>query len=92
MHNANIRCIFTVSNNKNDTEMTTVELVKSRNGKEEPKMKRQFINGKMTWILQNPESLKWAVISEEQMEEINNLCHKAKYGTSIDDDPFILKA
>lgn len=85
--------------------MKTLELVKSRienldrkvNGYKEieaaaPVMKRQKINEKMTWILQNPETLKWAVISEAEMEELNNSFHVAKYGVSVNDDPFTFKA
>lgn len=84
--------------------MTTLELVKSRidsldrkvNSHKEieaacPVMKMHRVNGKMTWILQNPETLKWAVISDAQMEELNNAFHVAKYGVSVNDDPFILK-
>ena len=57
-----------------------------------PVVKRQRVNGKMEWILQNPETLKWAVISEAEMEELNNAFHVAKYGVSINDDPFIFQA
>jgi hypothetical protein len=85
--------------------MTTLELVKSRiesldkkvNSYKEieaaaPVMKRQRVNEKMTYILQNPKTLKWAVISDEQVEELNNLYHIAKYGVSADEDPFTFKA
>ena len=79
--------------------MTTLELVKSRierldrkvNSYKEieaaaPVMKRQRVNEKMTYILQNPETLKWAVISDEQVEELNNLYNIAKTGMSINDE------
>lgn len=82
--------------------MTTLEIVKSRiekldrnvNSYKEieaamPKMKRQIVNGKMCDILQNPETLKFAVISAEQVEELNNLYWVAKTGTSIENDPFL---
>ena len=85
--------------------MTTLELVKSRiesldrnvNSYKEiedskPVMKRQRVNEKMTYILQNPETLKWAVISDEQVEELNNLYNIAKTGLSVDEDPFLFKA
>ena len=85
--------------------MTTLELVKSRiesldrnvNSYKEiedskPVMKRQRVNEKMTYILQNPETLKWAVISDEQVEELNNLYNIAKTGFSVDEDPFLFKA
>lgn len=54
-------------------------------------MKRQRVNGKMEWILQNPETLKWAIISETEVDELENLYHFAKTGMSIEDDPFMLK-
>ena len=85
--------------------MTTLEIVKTRiknldrnvNSYKEiedskPVMKRQRVNEKMTYILQNPETLKWAVISDEQVEELNNLYHIAKTGLSVDEDPFLFKA
>jgi len=85
--------------------MKTLELVKSRiesldrkvNSYKEieaasPVMKRQRVNGEMAWILQNPETLKWAVISEAEMEELNNAFHVAKYGVSVNDDPFTFQA
>lgn len=85
--------------------MKTLELVKSRienldrkvNSNEEieaaaPVMKRQRVNNEMAWILQNPETLKWAVISEAEMEALNNDFHVAKYGVSVNDDPFVFKA
>ena len=85
--------------------MTTLELVKSRiesldrkvNSHKEieatcPVIKRQNVNGKMTHILQNPETLKFAVISDDQVKELNNLYCIAKYGESADDDQFIFKA
>lgn len=83
------------------TAMKTLELVKSRiesldrkvNSYNEikaayPVVKKQRVNGEMTWILQNPETLKWTVISEAEMEELNNAFHVAKYGVSVNDDPF----
>jgi hypothetical protein len=85
--------------------MKTIEMVKSRierldrrvNSYKEieaacPVMKRQIVNGKMAWILQNPETLKWAVISEAEMEELNNAFHIAKYGDSVNNDPFTFNA
>lgn len=85
--------------------MTTLEIVKSRienldrkvNSFKEieaacPVMKRQRVNEKMTYILQNPETLKWAVISDEQVEDLNNLYNAAKYGVSANEDPFLFKA
>lgn len=85
--------------------MTTLEIVKARianvdrkvNSVKEiesatPIMKRQRVNNKMTYILQNPETLKWAVISDEQVEELNNLYHVAKYGVSSNDDQFLFKS
>ena len=82
--------------------MKTFELVKSRiesldrkvNSLKEieaafPVMKRQRVN---VWTLQNPETKKWAVISEEQVEELSNLYMLKKYGVNVDDNPFILKA
>lgn len=85
--------------------MTTLEIVKSRiesldrkvNSYKEiesaaPIMKRQRVNEKMTYILQNPETLKWAVISDEQVEELNNLYNIAKTGESVNEDPFLFKA
>jgi len=85
--------------------MTTLEIVKSRiesldrkvNSVKEieaacPVIKRQRVNEKMCYILQNPETLKFAVISDEQVEELNNLYNIAKTGMSIDEDPFLFKA
>ena len=85
--------------------MTTYEIVKTRiknldrnvlSYKEiedsAPALKRQRVNEKMTYILQNPETLKWAVISDEQVEELNNLYNIAKTGLSVDEDPFLFKA
>ena len=85
--------------------MTTLEIVKTRiknldrnvNSYKEiedskPVMKRQRVNEKMTYILQNPETLKWAVISDEQVEELNNLYNIVKTGYSVDEDPFLFKA
>lgn len=79
--------------------MKTLELVKSRiesldrkvNSYKEieastPVMKRQIVNGEMTWILQNPETLKWVVISENEMNELNNLFWVKKTGNTPDDD------
>ena len=84
--------------------MKTYELVKSKieeldreiNSYNEieracPVFKRAIINDKLTWILQNPETKKWAVITEEQVEELNNLYMLKKNGVSPDEDPFILK-
>ena len=85
--------------------MTTLEIVKSRiesldrkvNSSKEfeavcPVIKRQRVSGKMCYILQNPESLKFAVITELQVDELNEFYHFAMTGISIDDDPFIFKA
>jgi len=85
--------------------MTTYEIVKTRiknldrnvlSYKEiedsAPALKRQRVNEKMTYILQNPETLKWAVISDEQVEELNNLYNIVKTGYSVDEDPFLFKA
>ena len=86
--------------------MKTYELVKSKieelnreiNSYNEieracPVFKRAIINDKdkPVWILQNPETKKWAVITEEQVEELNNLYMLKKNGVSPDEDPFILK-
>ena len=83
--------------------MKTYELVKSKieelnreNSYDEieracPVFKRAIINDKLTWILQNPENKKWAVITEEQVDELSNLYMLKKNGVSPDEDPFILK-
>ena len=84
--------------------MKTYELVKSKieeldreiNSYNEieracPVIKRAIINDKLKWILQNPETKKWAVITEEQIEELNHLYMLKKNGVSPDEDPFILK-
>ena len=74
--------------------MRTFDLVKSlieKNGYE-PVIKRQIVNGKMVWIVKNPETGKFAVISSEEVDILNNAYHVAKYGISVDDDPFLLKA
>ena len=84
--------------------MKTYELVKSKieelnkeiNSYNEieracPVFKRAIINDKPVWILQNPQTKKWAVITEEQVEELNNLYMLKKNGVSPDEDPFILK-
>jgi len=57
-----------------------------------PVMKRTRLNDELVWILQNPETRKWAVISEEQVDEINNLYMLKQNGINADDEPFILKA
>lgn len=85
--------------------MKTFELVKSRlesldrkvNSLKEieaafPVMKRTNVNEKRVWVLQNPETKKWAVISEDQVNELNDLYMLKKYGVNVDDNPFILKA
>lgn len=85
--------------------MKTFELVKSRlesldrkvNSFKEieaacPIMKRTNVNEKRVWVLQNPETLKWAVISEEQVNELSDLYMLKKYGVKVEDNPFILKA
>ena len=85
--------------------MKTFELVKSRlesldrkvNSLKEieaacPIMKRTNVNEKRVWILQNPETKKWAVISEDQVNELNDLYMLKKYGVKVEDNPFILKA
>ena len=82
--------------------MKTYELVKSKieelnreNSNEIeracPVFKRAIINDKLKWLLQNPQTKKWAVITEEQVEELNNLYMLKKNGVSPDEDPFILK-
>ena len=91
--------------NKKVRAMKTFDLVKARiesldrkiNSYNEieaacPVMKRTRLNDELVWILQNPETKKWAVISEEQVDELNNLYMLKKNGISADDDPFILKA
>lgn len=85
--------------------MTTIETVKAMLEKldrkvntyaeieaAKPVMKRQLVNAKMTYILQNPETLKWVAISDEQVEELNNLYNIVKTGFSVTDDPFMFKA
>ena len=75
-------------------KMRTFDLVKSeieKNGYE-PIIKRQVVNGKMEWIVKNPETNKFAVISSEEVDILNNLFHIAKYGMSVNDDPFTFKA
>jgi hypothetical protein len=57
-----------------------------------PAMKRQRVEGKIAYILQNPETLKWVAITDEQADELNNLHHIAKYGVSVNDDPFTFKS
>lgn len=83
--------------------MKTLELVKSRiasidrkvNSYKEieaacPRMKQVHTeDGRFVWALQNPETLKWVEISEAEVDELSNLYHIAKYGISIDDDPFM---
>ena len=84
--------------------MKTYELVKSKieelnreiNSYNEieaacPVMKRTRLNDELVWILQNPATKKWAVITEEQVEELSNLYMQKKNGVSPDEDPFILK-
>ena len=55
-----------------------------------PVVKRQRINDKMTYILQNPETLKFAVISDEQVEGLNDLFNEKKYGASVINNIFNL--
>ena len=57
-----------------------------------PVMKRTRLNDELVWILQNPETKKWAVISEDQVNELNDLYMFKKYGVKVEDNPFILKA
>ncbi len=84
--------------------MKTFELVKEKiekldrekNSYEEieaacPVIKRQRVNDKLVYILQNPDTQKWAVITEEQVKELNNLYMLKKNGVSPDEDPFVLK-
>ena len=84
--------------------MKTYELVKSKieelnreiNSFKEidracPVFKKAIINDKLVWILQNPETKKWAVITEEQVDELSDLYMLKKNGISPDEDPFILK-
>ena len=74
--------------------MRTFDLVKSEIEKTgyEPVIKRQVVNGKMEWIVKNPETGKFAVISSEDVDLLNNAFHIAKYGMSVNDDPFLLNA
>ena len=85
--------------------MKTFELVKSRiesldrkvNSLKEieaacPTMKRLRVYKELVWILKNPETQKWTIISDEQANELSNLYMLKKNGVSPDDDPFILKA
>ena len=84
--------------------MKTYELVKSKieeldreiNSYNEieracPVFKQTIINDKRVWILQNPDTKKWAVVTEEQVDKLNNLYMLKKNGISPDEDPFILK-
>jgi len=84
--------------------MKTFELVKEKiekldrekNSYEEieaacPVIKRQRVNDKLVYILQNPDTQKWAVITEEQVEELSDLYMLKKNGVSPDEDPFVLK-
>ena len=74
--------------------MRTFDLVKSeieKNGYE-PIIKRQVVNGKMEWIVKNPETSKFAVVTSDEVDILNNAYHVAKHGISVDDDPFLLKA
>ena len=73
--------------------MRTFDLVKSeieKNGYE-PVIKRQIVNGKMEWIVKNPETGKFAVISSEEVDILNDMYHVAKTGMSANEDPFLLK-
>jgi hypothetical protein len=56
-----------------------------------PKIKRQMVSGTMSYILYNPETKKWALITDEQVDELSNMYHLKKYGVSIDDDLFTFK-
>ena len=56
-----------------------------------PVMKRTRLNDELVWILQNPDTKKWAVITEEQVDELSDLYMLKKNGISPDEDPFILK-
>ena len=72
--------------------MKTLELVKSKissltfeSSYEEknaacPVLKRQRVDSKMTWILQNPETKKWVAITDEEMESLNEQYNAAKLG------------
>ena len=74
--------------------MRTFDLVKSeieKNGYE-PIIKRQVVNGKMEWIVKNPETGKFAVVTSEEVDVLNNAFHNAKYGMAVNDDPFLLNA
>ena len=73
--------------------MRTFDLVKSeieKNGYE-PIIKRQVVTGKMEWIVKNPETGKFAVISSEEVDILNDMYHVAKTGMSVNEDPFLLK-
>lgn len=85
--------------------MKTLELVKSRievldrniNSLKEidansPVMKRQRVNEKMEWILQNPDTLKWAVVTAEDVDDLNDLFNVKKTGRSIPNDQFMFHA
>ena len=56
-----------------------------------PVFKRAIYNDKLVWILQNPDTKKWAVITEKEVEELSDLYYTKKNGVSPDEDPFILK-
>ena len=74
--------------------MRTFDLVKSeieKNGYE-PIIKRQVVNGKMEWIVKNPETGKFAVATSEEVDILNDTFHATKHGMSVNDDPFLLKA
>jgi len=82
--------------------MTTLELAKSRiekmdrfndpkvNEALEPVVKKQMVNGKLTYILQNAETKKWVAITDEQVEELDSMMNRKRYGNSV--DMFIFKA
>ena len=74
--------------------MRTFDLVKTEIEKNvyEPVIKRQVVNGKMEWIVKNPETGKFAVVTSEEVDVLNNAFHSAKYGMSVNDDPYLLKA
>lgn len=84
--------------------MTTIEIVKARIEKIDrkvnslseieaaaPNMKRVALEGyeRMRYVLQNPETLKWAVITDETATEISVIYHEKKTGFKPSEDPFM---
>jgi len=82
--------------------MKTIDLVKERiNSIDREKMsyfeieklcpviKRAHVKGydRMQNLLLNPETQKWAIISDEEVEELNNLYELKKRGYTPENDP-----